>query len=72
MPLRIVRRCWKKAALNFTDEIEKHDLKKMDHVCLNCNAFKFSDESEGFCYLEGKVKLAPFPPIPGNSYVLKN
>ena len=37
---------------------------KMDIKCLECGAFKFKREPQGFCCSNGKVKTPPFPKPP--------
>jgi hypothetical protein len=58
------RRNTKYQAINPEEEVERHKLEPMNHRCPNCNALKYPGESSGFCCADGKVVLAPYPPIP--------
>ena len=45
--------------------IMKHQLEPMNQFCRQCGALKFRNESDGFCCVDGRVSLAPYPETPG-------
>ena len=52
------------AFIKYQERLRIAEIKLSTHNCTNCGVLLYSGETSSFCCLNGKIGLAPLPPLP--------